>query len=231
MDYARRLVIVDDDGNFPDARFAPGDFPVAVGWSLTPELMLKAYSRGIFAWSDDPVTWWSPDPRAVFEAGGFHVSRSLARVMRQRRFEITVDVAFRDVVLGCAEPRPDDEGTWITPRFLSCFEHLHRAGYAHSVECWDGGRLAGGVFGIGIGGFFSAESMFHRAANASKVALYHLLELLSLARYTLVDIQILTPHTASLGAVEIRRSEYLRRLADGLVVRPRSLSDTLADWQ
>src|SRR5688500_5360465 len=152
MEHGYRIAIVDEDGEFPDPSASPGDLPIAAGWALTPELMLKAYARGIFAWTGDPVTGWSPDPRAVFELDGFHVSRSLARKVRQGRFRVTVDRAFPDVVRGCAGPRADGGGTWVSDWFSDCFAELFRSGYAHSVEAWDGDRLAGGVFGVSIGG-------------------------------------------------------------------------------
>jgi leucyl/phenylalanyl-tRNA--protein transferase len=219
-----RIAIVGDDGEFPDPRRGPADLPVAVGLSLTPRLMLNAYAKGIFAWSDEPVAWWSPDPRAVLELDRFHVSRSLARVLRARRFDVTLDRAFGEVVRGCASPRYRGDETWLTRRFAACFAELFRTGRAHSVECWVDGRLAGGVFGVAIGGFFSAESMFHRATDASKVALYHLVEALRAAGYSLLDIQVLTPHTASLGATEIPRYTYLDRLAAAVELAPRPLS-------
>src|SRR5262249_39955063 len=159
--------------------------PLAVGVALTPELMLAGYERGIFAWTDEPVAWWSPDPRAVMPLDGFHVSRSLGRTLRQRRFDVTIDTAFASVVRGCATPRYPGDATWISARFADCFGRLFAAGRAHSVECWRDGRLVGGVFGVAIGGYFSAESMFHRETDASKVALHGLVEALRGAGYGL----------------------------------------------
>lgn len=224
-----RIAIVGDDGEFPDPRRGPAELPVAVGLALTPRLMLNAYVKGIFAWSDEPVAWWSPDPRAVLELDGFHVSRSLGRVLRQRRFDVTLDAAFEEVVRGCASPRYRGDETWLTRRFASCFSELFRSGHAHSVECWVDGRLAGGVLGVAIGGFFSAESMFHRATDASKVALFHLVEALRAAGYALLDIQVLTSHTASLGAIEIPRYTYLDRLAEAVTLAPAPLSSVPLD--
>jgi leucyl/phenylalanyl-tRNA--protein transferase len=186
--------------------------------------MLEGYRRGTFAWSDDPVTWWSPDPRAIIDASNFHVSRSLRRRIGSGMFDVTVDKAFREVVVGCSQPRPTEEGTWISQRFLSNFTGLHANGQAHSVETWSNGRLVGGVFGVAVGGFFSAESMFHRETDASKVALFHLVHSLERAGYSLIDIQMLTSHTESLGAYEIPRTEYLSRLAEAIKVSPRQLS-------
>lgn len=224
-----QIAIVGPNGEFPDPRDAPGDLPVAVGLHLTPRLMLKAYAKGIFAWSDDPVAWWSPEPRCVIELDGFHVSRSLSRTIRRRTFEVTVDEAFDDVVRGCAAPRYRGDETWISRRFLSCFAELYWSGYAHSVETWVNGRLAGGVFGVAVGGFFSAESMFHRATDGSKVALYYLVEVLRASGYTLLDIQVPTPHTESLGAMLIPRDEYLDRLADAVRQTPRPLTHAFRD--
>ena len=218
-----RIAIVRRPGDFPDVRTGPGDFPVAVGVALTPELMLGGYQRGIFAWSDEPVAWWSPDPRAVMPLDGFHVSRSLARTLRQDRFEVTVDQAFAGVVRGCATGRYPGDATWISPRFAACFDRLFASGHAHSVECWSDGQLAGGVFGVSIGGYFSAESMFHRVTDASKVALYYLVEVLGSAGFGLLDIQVLTPHTRSLGGVDIPRDAYLDLLARALLRTPRPI--------
>jgi leucyl/phenylalanyl-tRNA--protein transferase len=176
-----------------------------------PRLSL-AYRSGIFPWSANPVTWWSPDPRAIFELHLFHVSRSLAKTLRQGIFKITFDRAFREIIQGCAELNPTRRSTWITKEFISAYTELFRQGQAHSVECWDQERLVGGVYGVAIGGLFAGESMFHRASDASKVALFHLIEHLRLQGFVLFDIQILTAHTKQLGAINIPRDEYLSRL-------------------
>jgi len=162
---------------------------------------------------DDPITWWSPDPRAIFELETFRPPRSLRRFLRKRPFEITRDRAFRRVMEGCAAPAPGREETWITPGFIAAYTRLHELGHAHSVECWRGNELVGGIYGVSLGGFFAGESMFHRADNASKVALCALIEHLRARGFALLDIQMLTPVTRMLGAVEIPRAEYLKRLA------------------
>jgi len=203
---------------FPDARRARPDGLVAVGGDLSPARLLLAYRSGLFPWTEAPVTWWSPNPRGIFELGGFHVSRSLARVLRQHRFEITVDRAFPAVMAGCAAPGPERHGTWITPGFVAAYTELHRLGHAHSVECWSEGRLAGGVYGVAVGGLFAGESMFHRVPDASKVALFHLIERLRAGGFRLFDIQMVTPITRQLGAVELDRNTYLARLAAAVVV-------------
>lgn len=187
---------------------------VAVGGDLSVARLLLAYRSGIFPWSADPITWWSPEPRAVFEPGGFHVSRSLRTFLRKAPFTVTFDRAFREVMIGCADPsRP---GGWIGPEFIAAYTALHVAGHAHSVECWAGDELVGGVYGVATGGLFAGESMFHRATNASKVALFHLTERLWKNGFGLFDIQMVTSATAQLGATEIPRAEYLRRLASAL---------------
>src|SRR5262249_26102015 len=146
---------------------------VAIGGDFSVPRLLFAYRSGIFSWTVDPVTWWSPDPRAIFEFGGFHVSRSLARGLRKKVFAITIDRAFRQVMEGCAAAGPGRRSTWITREFLHAYTELHQQGHAHSLECWLGTELVGGIYGVCIGGFFAGESMFHRVSNASKVALFH----------------------------------------------------------
>src|SRR5262249_24323819 len=157
-----------------------------------------------------------PDPRAIFELDGFHVSKSLARVLRKGAFRVTVDEAFRPVMEGCAAPAPGRWSTWISDEFLEADSRLHKQGFAHSVECWDGEELAGGIYGVGIGGFFAGESMFYRRPNASKVALHHLITHLREHGFLLFDIQMLTPITEQLGAIPIPRYQYLKRLDQAL---------------
>jgi leucyl/phenylalanyl-tRNA--protein transferase len=192
---------------------------VAVGGDLSPERLIHAYRQGVFPWYDEgyPICWWSPDPRAIFELDGMYVSRRLKRTIRSGRFNLTVNRDFRGVIRGCAD-RPD-EGTWIIPDMIAAYETLHRLGYAHSVEAWREGQLAGGVYGVALGGFFAGESMFSRQRDASKVALAHLLERLRGRGFSLFDIQFLTEHTAGLGANEIPRPEYLDRLRRALALR------------
>jgi len=202
---------------FPDPRSAEkgGEFDglVAIGGDLSVSRLLLAYRNGIFPWTDDPITWWSPDPRAIFELDRFHVPHSLARVIRKGVFHMTIDRAFRRVVAGCAMPAPGRESTWISPNFIEAYTRLHKKGHAHSVECWQGEELAGGIYGVAIGGFFAGESMFHRASNGSKAALYHLIQHLRKRRFVLFDVQSTTPITRQLGAITIPREDYLRRLA------------------
>ena len=208
---------------FPDPRTAqrggPHDGLVAMGGDLSASRLLLAYRSGMFPWTDDPVTWWSPDPRAIFELDRFHTSKSLAHVIRKGVFEITTDRAFRQVMEGCAEPAPGRESTWISPEFIGAYTALHALGHAHSVECWRNGQLTGGIYGVSIGGFFAGESMFHRANNASKVALFYLHRHLRERGFGLFDIQLLTPITRQLGAVTISRGKYLQRLAKAVELK------------
>jgi leucyl/phenylalanyl-tRNA--protein transferase len=197
---------------FPDAALADADGLVAIGGDLSVRRLLAAYRNGIFPWTVSPITWWSPDPRAIFELDRFHAPRSLVKAMRKGAFEITVNRAFHEVMEGCAAPAPGRRETWITPEFIAAYTRLHKAGHAHCVECWQGSELAGGIYGVAIGGFFAGESMFHRADNASKVALCHLVQRLRERGFALFDIQMVTPLTKALGAIEIPRTEYLKRL-------------------
>lgn len=203
-------------GSILDPDSADDSGLVAIGGDLRPHTLLQAYRHGVFPWYDDdsPILWWSPDPRAIIELNSLHVSRRLRRTLRSGRFQITVNRDFAGVIRGCAD-RPG-EGTWITSAMMIAYERLHRLGIAHSVEVWHGDELAGGVYGVAIGGFFAGESMFHRYSDASKVALVHLFERLRERGFVLFDIQFRTEHTTRLGAIEISRSEYLNRLRSAL---------------
>jgi len=212
-------VMLDQRLCFPDPRRADGHGLVAVGGDLSVERLRLAYRSGIFPWTVHPVSWWSPDPRGIFDLERFHVPRSLAKFLRKQPFKVTVDQAFREVMQACAQPAPGRTGVWITPEFIAAYSRLHRAGDAHSVECWLGEELVGGIYGVSLGGLFAGESMFHRATNASKVALCHLVEHLRSRGFVLFDVQLITPATRQLGALEISREEYLRRLAAALQVR------------
>ncbi|MDB6126008.1 MAG: aat [Pedosphaera sp.] len=202
---------------FPDPRSAGDQGLVAIGGDLSVERLLSAYRSGIFPWTVKPVTWWSPDPRAIFELDNFHVSKSLAKVIRKGVFTITIDQAFREVMEGCAAPAAGRRDTWVTKEFIEAYTALHKRGYAHSLECWRNGILVGGIYGVAIGGVFAGESMFHRESNASKIALLHLVKHLKQREFSLFDIQTLTPITSRLGGILIPREEYLRRLASAVV--------------
>ena len=184
--------------------------------SLDPALVVRAYREGIFpmAVEDGQIGWFSPDPRGVLPLETFHVPARLARVMRSGRFEVTADRAFEAVMRACAD-RPDD-GTWISAEILECYLALHRLGIAHSIETWQGGELAGGLYGVHLGGAFFGESMFHRVRDASKVALAELVTRLTRRGFLLLDTQWVTPHLEQFGAVEIPRRDYLHLLKRAL---------------
>lgn len=190
---------------------------------FSARLLLAAYAQGIFpmAEPDGTIHWYAPDPRAVFELEGFHVPRRLARTVRSGRYEPAVNRDFEGVMRACAEPAPGREQTWISEAFVRVYGDLHRAGHAHSVEVYREGRLAGGLYGVSLGGAFMGESMFSRERDASKVALVALVERLKARGFVLLDTQFMTGHLSRLGAVYIPLREYLRRLegAVGMEVR------------
>lgn len=194
---------------------ADADGFVGLGGSLSAPCLLRAYSEGIFPWFNegDPILWWSPQPRAIFELDQFHISRRLSRTIRSGKFRITFDQDFPAVIRGCAR-RP--EGTWITRDMIAAYQRLHELGHVHSVEAWYGDILAGGVYGVAIGAFFAAESMFYQVTDGSKVALTGLVGRLRDHGFELLDTQFLTDHTRSLGATLISREEYLKRLRSAI---------------
>jgi leucyl/phenylalanyl-tRNA--protein transferase len=198
---------------FPPAAEAPEMAPLGLGADLEPGTLLAAYRAGIFPWPDDSgrLLWWSPDPRAILPLDGFHESRSLRRTRRRARFVTTRDAACAAVMRGCATTHGP---TWITPAMMRAYLHLHDLGWVHSVEVWADMALVGGVYGVAVGGLFAAESMFHTARDASKVALAELVAHLRARGFRLLDVQLLTPHLASLGAIQIPRAAYLARLAE-----------------
>lgn len=204
-------------GAFPPIDTALGDPNglLAAGGDLSAERLLAAYRQGIFPWYSDgqPILWWSPDPRMVLFVAEFRVPRSLRKVVAQRRFEIRVDSAFRRVIEACAAPRADDGGTWITAAMVDAYSELHRRGYAHSVEAWQGDVLVGGLYGVAIGRMFFGESMFTHVPDASKVALVHLIDLLTRRAMPMIDCQQQTEHLARFGARPIARREFADRLA------------------
>jgi len=192
---------------------------LAVGGDLSAERLVLAYSTGIFPWYSDgePILWHSPDPRMVLRTSRLALSRSLRKVIRQRRFELRLDSAFSRVIAACARaPRPGQDGTWITPEMIRAYERLHELGLAHSVEAWLGNELAGGVYGVSLGRMFFGESMFARTADASKVAFVALVRQLERWGVDLVDCQVYTDHLARFGAEEWPRELYLAALRDAL---------------
>lgn len=206
-----------DKASFPPPHFSEGDGLLAVGGDLSQERLLKAYYMGIFPWySDpDPILWWSPDPRLVLFPSELKVSRRLRRTIRRGTFRITMDSAFEQVIKSCAEiPRKHEKGTWITADMVAAYCRLHTAGFAHSVEAWSEGRLAGGLYGVAIGRGFFGESMFSDQSNASKVAFVELVEYLRKKKFRLIDCQVTTPHLKKFGAREIPRAEFLNILEE-----------------
>ncbi len=205
---------------FPDPADADPEGLVLIGGSLAPDWLLDAYRHGIFPWPLLPgvsrMQWWSPDPRAIFELAEFHASRRLLRTCRSGRFEVTTDRDFAGVLRGCASAQSRRYHTWLTREMISAYQRLFDLGYAHSVEVWRDGQLVGGTYGVTIGGLYAGESMFYRERDASKFALVRLVRHLSERGYQLFDIQQLTAHSQSLGAIEIPRREYLGRLAAAL---------------
>ena len=184
---------------------------LAAGDDLSTDRLLQAYERGIFPWfgEGDPVLWWSPDPRMVLGTDAIRVSRSLRKTIRSGRFRVTADTAFPSVMAACAEPRPDQDGTWITPDVYEAYCALATLGVAHSVESWEGDALVGGLYGVAIGRVFFGESMFARRSDASKVALVYAVRQLRRWGFPLIDCQMSTSHLASLGARTVARAEFL----------------------
>ena len=210
---------VDDPFPSPHTALREPNGLLAAGADLSLPRLLDAYRQGIFPWysEEDPLLWWSPDPRMVLWLGEVHLSRSLRRVLNSRRFRVTLDTAFGEVMEGCAEPRGyeagKDAGTWITGEMMAAYAGLAEAGYAHSVEVWEGEQLVGGLYGVALGRMFYGESMFSRRPDASKVALATLVAQLQRWGFELIDCQMSTSHLASLGAREISRAEFGRHVA------------------
>ena len=204
---------------FPPPYLAEPDGLLALGGDLSPGRILLAYRLGIFPWysSHSPILWWSPDPRLVLFPRELKISRSLRRVLKKRTFQVTFDHDFRAVIEGCADVRrKEGEGTWIVPEMIEAYHRLHRLGYAHSVESRLDGELAGGLYGVALGGVFYGESMFTRKTDASKAAFAHLVHLLMQWKFAMIDCQVTTSHLRRFGAREIPRTEFLVRLASAL---------------
>jgi len=204
--------MADADGDEDEAGGWP-DGLVAVGGDLDPDTLLRAYRSGIFPWSSDPaVTWWSPDPRAIFDLETFHAHRSVGKSIRRHGWRYTTDQDFEGVMRACAAPTPDRPETWISEPFVRSYVELHQRGRAHSLEVWEGSEMVGGLYGVTLGGFFGGESMFRRRTDASKAAVGFLVEHLRQRNFLLLDAQVPTAHLRSIGAIEIPRADYLRRL-------------------
>ncbi|MFA7243299.1 MAG: leucyl/phenylalanyl-tRNA--protein transferase [Sulfuricellaceae bacterium] len=206
---------------------------LAAGADLSLQRLLDAYRNGIFPWFNegDPILWWSPDPRMVLFPDELKVARSLRKTLRARRYEIRTDSAFRAVMLGCAATRDGSAGTWITDGIVAAYVRLHELGCAHSVETWIDGELAGGLYGVALGRMFYGESMFSRRTDASKIAFVHLVRQLQRWDYGMIDCQMKTAHLASLGAREIARGEFARRLTALIGLPGRGGAGINEPWQ
>lgn len=191
-------------------------------YTITPDLLLNAYAAGIFPMAenrdDDEIFWVDPEERGILPLDSFHAPRSLKKLVKRDVFDVTIDRVFPEVVSACAAPAPGREGTWINPEIETLYADLHRRGFAHSVECWQGEELVGGLYGVSIGSAFFGESMFHRATGASKVALVHLVARLRAGGFSLLDTQFTTEHLAQFGVVAISRDDYQRHLEDALMI-------------
>lgn len=207
------FMLLRGDYRFPDPELAMDDPNglLCIGGDLSAERLLAAYERGIFPWYSDgqPILWWTPNPRAVLFPDELKISRSLRKTLRKGEFEVTLDNAFSAVIDGCATPRDDGLGTWITREMKRAYETLHDEGYAHSVECWYQGELVGGLYGVALGGVFYGESMFSRMSDASKVAFVHLVQQLKYWNFAVIDCQVGSAHLFSLGAREIGRESFM----------------------
>lgn len=214
------ILAPDPESPFPPADQALDNPPglLAAGGDLSPARLLNAYRHGIFPWysDDQPILWWSPAPRCVLYPRDVHISRRLARRYNQGQYSLSADKAFTEVIKACAQPRSDQEGTWITDDMLAAYIRLHELGAAHSVEVWVDGELAGGIYGLALGRVFFGESMFSRYQDASKIALVALCQQLDEWGFTLLDCQISNPHLRSMGAVEIAREVFDRHLEDAV---------------
>lgn len=202
---------------FPPVSSADEHGLLMVGGQLSPDWLVEAYEHGIFPWpivdgGREILAWWSPDPRAILELDQLRVSRRLQRRLNRGEFELSIDRDFAGVIAGCAEPRKSEGGVWLTPTLMRAYLELHRHGHAHSIEVWQAGELVGGAYGVALGGFFAGESMFHRRRDASKAALYFLVQHLRGCGFRLFDIQMRTAHMMRLGATEISRERFLQRL-------------------
>jgi leucyl/phenylalanyl-tRNA---protein transferase len=208
-----------EDMVFPPPDYADPSGLIAVGGDLSSERLLEAYRVGIFPWysDDQPILWWSPDPRFMLELDEFKISRSLQKTLRRKVFQVTFDRVFEEVIASCSVvPREGQRGTWITQEMRDAYLELHGLGYAHSVESWFGGKLVGGLYGVSLGKAFFGESMFHHKTDASKVALATLVEKLKSWGFHFIDSQMTTEHMMSLGAKEVPRRIFLKRLQSAL---------------
>ncbi len=210
---------------FPPAALAEKDGLLAIGGDLSPERLLLAYSTGIFPWfsEGDPILWWSPSPRLIIFPDEFKIPKRLSRLMRQKKFSVTLDKAFRQVISACATlDEREEKGTWITRNMIEAYCQLHDMGYAHSVECWQDDKLAGGLYGISLGRVFFGESMFSRQPDSSKIALVSLVKKITEWDFDLIDCQMKTAHLMQFGAREIPGPEFQKLLAKSMSYPPQT---------
>ncbi len=209
---------LNNNKNFPPVELATPEGIVAFGGDLSAERLLNAYSKGIFPWysDDEPILWWSPDPRLVLFPDELKISKSLKKLLNKKKFKITFDKNFKGVINACRQPRKKEHGTWITDDMINAYCKLHELGYAHSVEVWAEEELAGGLYGISLGRCFFGESMFSKISNTSKIALVYLVEKLKERNFLIIDCQVYSEHICSLGAKEIPRIEFIEILNEAL---------------
>ena len=212
------IFLLDERPVFPPAELATPEGIIAIGGDLSPQRLLSAYAGGIFPWfnEDDPILWWSPDPRLVLFPGKLHVSSSMKKLLAQNAFDVTIDTNFEEVIRNCSNPRKTQKGTWITNDIIRSYTALHEMGYAHSIEVWQDNRLVGGFYGSSLGSCFFGESMFYKVSNASKYGFIVFVRKLFEMGFTVVDCQVPTSHLKSLGAEEITREKFLVFLDEGL---------------
>lgn len=208
-----------DEPFFPNPEEASDEGLLAVGGDLSPQRLVAAYANGIFPWynQDDPIMWWSPNPRMVLFPDKFKVAKSLRQTIKKQKFEFRIDTAFSEVIESCKTiPRKDEDGTWITEEMKQAYIYLHKLGLAHSFESWQNDRLVGGLYGISLGRTFFGESMFSKVSDASKIAFYNLCQFSIRHKLQFIDCQIPNSHLFSLGAEEISRSDFLNLLGEAL---------------
>jgi leucyl/phenylalanyl-tRNA--protein transferase len=212
------IFLLGEEPVFPPPELASPEGIIAVGGDLSPLRLLNAYAAGIFPWysEGEPILWWSPDPRLVLFPGEVHISKSMKRIINKKQFHLTCDRQFEAVMKKCRQPRPKQPRTWITDDIQEAYVQLHHMGYAHSAEVWQDKKLVGGLYGVSLGKCFFGESMFSRAANASKFAFIKFFQRLFQSGFTMVDCQVPSPHLIRLGAREIPRTEFLLLLEQGL---------------
>jgi leucyl/phenylalanyl-tRNA--protein transferase len=215
------IFLLGEEAVFPPPELSSPEGIIAVGGDLSPRRLLNAYAAGIFPWysQGEPILWWSPDPRLVLFPGEVHISKSMKRIINKKRFHLTCDRGFKEVIEKCRQPRLTQPGTWITDDIQEAYVQLHNMGYAHSVEVWQDKKLVGGLYGVSLGKCFFGESMFSHVANASKFAFIRFFQRLFQSGFIMVDCQVPSEHLKQLGAREIPRTEFLALLEQGLTYK------------